>query len=69
MTAAKIDPWLREILRCPVCHAELVDGTAPDGSDELQCGTDCEQPGQRRGYHLEDGIPVMLADEARVFQV
>lgn len=66
---AQIDGWLREILRCPVCRGELVDGAAPDGSDELQCSGDCEQPGRRRGYRIDDGIPVMLADEARVFSV
>ncbi len=67
--SAQIDGWLREILRCPVCHGELVDGKAPDGTDELQCAGDCEQPGQRRGYRIDDGIPVMLADEARVYTV
>ena len=66
---AQIDGWLREILRCPVCTGELIDGTAPDGAAELQCAGDCEQPGQRRGYPIENGIPVMLVDEARVFTV
>ena len=27
----RIEPWLREILRCPQCKAELVDGTGPSG--------------------------------------
>ena len=66
---AQIDGWLREILRCPVCRGELVDGISPDGAPELQCADDCEQAGQRRGYRIDDGIPVMLADEARVFSV
>lgn len=66
---AQVEGWLREILRCPVCHQELVDGTSPDGAAELQCSGDCEQPGQRRGYRVDDGIPVMLAEEARVFSV
>ncbi|MBC9958079.1 Trm112 family protein [Yimella sp. cx-51] len=66
---AQIDGWLREILRCPVCHGALIDGESPSGSIELQCAADCEEPGQRRGYRVDDGIPVMLADEARVFTV
>lgn len=64
-----IEPWLREILRCPVGKHELADGVAADGSPELQCTQDCEGPGQRRGYRIEDGIPVLLADQARVFTV
>lgn len=67
--SAPIEGWLREILRCPVCRGELVDSSSPDGTAELQCAADCEQPGRRRGYRIEDGIPVMLADEARVFTV
>lgn len=62
-----IEPWLRQILRCPVCHGELVDGQGPDGV-ELQCAGDCEVPGRRRGYRVDDGVPVLLADEARVFE-
>lgn len=64
----QIDGWLRGILRCPVCRQELVDAVGPAGEPELQCAGDCEQPGQRRAYRIDDGIPVMLADEARVFQ-
>ncbi|GAB3578561.1 Trm112 family protein [Calidifontibacter terrae] len=63
-----IDGWLRGILRCPVCRQELLDGTSPTGGPELQCAGDCEKPGQRRGYRIDDGIPVLLADEARIFQ-
>lgn len=36
-----IEPWLREILRCPVCHRELVDGTGPGGAPELHCTGTC----------------------------
>ena len=32
---AELDPWVREILRCPVTGAELVDGAGPDGEPEL----------------------------------
>ncbi|YAL82517.1 Trm112 family protein [Dermacoccaceae bacterium W4C1] len=61
-----IQPWLRQILRCPVCRAELTDVTGPDGGAALRCATDCEKPGQRREYRIEDGIPVMLVEEARI---
>lgn len=64
-----IEPWLREILRCPVGKHELSDSTGPDGAPELQCTQDCQGPGQRRGYPVQDGIPVLLADHARVFSV
>ncbi len=64
---SSIEPWLRDILRCPVCHQELVDGTTPEGEPELQCSGDCGAPGRRRGYRVDGGIPVLLADEARVF--
>jgi uncharacterized protein len=56
-----IEPWLREILVCPKCHAALADGVAADGSPELRCtGADCGLI-----YRIEDGIPVLLIDEAR----
>lgn len=64
-----IEPWLREILRCPVCRGVLVDVTGPDGGPELQCEADCDEPGLRRAYRVEDGIPVLLADEARLVRV
>ena len=28
-----IEPWLREILRCPQCRSELRDDTGPDGAE------------------------------------
>ena len=56
-----IDPWLRDILRCPSCRSELVDGTGPDGGPELVCtSTQC-----RLAYRVDDGVPVLLADQAR----
>ena len=67
MSSTTIDVWLREILRCPVGLHELIDATGPDGSPELQCAADCGGPGQRRGYRIDDGVPVLLADESRVF--
>lgn len=51
-----IEPWLREILRCPRCKGELTDAV---GVAELHCAT-C-----RLGYAVEDGIPVLLVDLAR----
>lgn len=56
-----IDPWLRELLRCPACRAELADGTGPDGGTELVCTS------QECGlaYRVDDGVPVLLVDEAR----
>ncbi|WP_137122204.1 Trm112 family protein [Segeticoccus rhizosphaerae] len=59
-TTAGIEPWLREILRCPQCRSELTDGTGPSGP-ELQCSNEeC-----RLAYRIDDGIPVLLIDEAR----
>jgi len=54
-------PWVRDVLRCPVDRAVLADGTAPDGTPELVC-TD---PGHRAAYPVRDGVPVLLADDAR----
>ena len=57
----RIEPWLREILRCPMCHAEVRDDTGPTGGPELVCtGPDCGL-----AYRVDDGIPVLLVDEAR----
>ncbi len=59
MTEPSIDPWLRAILRCPACHAELADGT-DQGSPTLVCtGAECGL-----AYRVDGGIPVLLVDEA-----
>ncbi|MEO3754371.1 Trm112 family protein [Streptomyces sp. B6B3] len=51
-----IEAALLEILACPVCHAPLRE----DG-DELVCtGESCGL-----AYPIQDGIPVLLEDEAR----
>ncbi len=62
-----IEPWLREILRCPRCKGELIDVTGGEASDdaadaavtELQCRA-CSL-----GYPIESGVPVLLVDLAR----
>jgi phosphomannomutase len=58
--APEIEPWLREILRCPNCGSMLLDGSGPSGP-ELQCtNTEC-----CLAYRIDDGIPVLLVDESR----
>lgn len=51
-----MDPKLLEILVCPVCKGPLENRRA---EAELVCRP-C-----RLAYSIKDGIPVMLADEAR----
>ena len=59
-TGAQIEPWLREILRCPACRSELADATGDTGP-ELHCtNTECALQ-----YRIDDGVPVLLVDEAR----
>jgi uncharacterized protein YbaR (Trm112 family) len=56
-----LQPWLLEILACP-CerHAPLdYDPQAAEGAGELAC-TECD-----RVFRIDDGIPVLLLDEAR----
>jgi uncharacterized protein YbaR (Trm112 family) len=58
---AGIETWLRDILRCPRCRAELKDGAGPDGGPELVCTS----PECGLAYRVDEGIPVLLVDEAR----
>jgi uncharacterized protein YbaR (Trm112 family) len=59
-TLARIEPWLREILRCPQCRSTLIDGSGPAGP-ELHCtNSQCS-----RAYRIDDGIPVLLVVESR----
>jgi uncharacterized protein YbaR (Trm112 family) len=54
-----MDRELLEILACPKCKGELrlaVDET------ELRC-----EPG-RLSYRIEDGIPILLIDEASAYE-
>ncbi len=62
MGAPTIDPWLREIIRCPACLSVLEDGVDPAGAPELRCtGEACG-----RAYRFDGGVPVLLIDEARL---
>jgi uncharacterized protein len=51
-----MDAKLLEILVCPLCKSPLIYRKA---EQELVCKAD------RLAYAIKDGIPVMLADEAR----
>ena len=51
-----MDKQLLEILVCPQCKGEL---TYLASAKELICETD------KLAYPIQDGIPVMLIDEAR----
>lgn len=51
-----MDPKLLDILVCPLCKSPLLYQKA---AGELICKAD------RLAYKIEDGIPVMLVDEAR----
>jgi uncharacterized protein YbaR (Trm112 family) len=52
-----ISQELLEILACPACKAKVE--LKPDGS-ALKC-VEC-----KRVYRIEDDIPVMLVDEAKI---
>lgn len=58
-----IDPELLEILACPKCKQPVEEKTR--GSDELLV---CTAPDCRLAYPVRDGIPVMLIDEASVWE-
>jgi uncharacterized protein len=49
-------PELKEILACPKCKGEL---EFHEDRGEIHCR------GCRLAYRIEDGIPVMLVEEAR----
>ena len=61
--SGRIDPDLLAILVCPKCESELDVRRAADGEEtSLDCAS-CQL-----SYPVEDGIPVMLAEEARPLQ-
>lgn len=49
-----IEPWLLEILRCPVCYAPV---TEDEEASVLRCSAAAHV------YPVEDGIPNMLPPE------
>ncbi len=49
-------PELKSLLVCPLCKGELA---FQEASDEIWCRAD------GLAFPIRDGIPVMLADEAR----
>ncbi len=58
--SGRIDPELLEILVCPKCKGELEVRRAADGEERsLDCAA-C-----KLAYPVEDGIPVMLVEEAK----
>ena len=62
--SGRIDPELLAILVCPKCERELDVQRAQDGEEQ---SLDCVSCGL--SYPVEDGIPVMLAEEARPIRV
>lgn len=69
MARPEFDPWVRGILRCPVGLHELIDVTDEHGAPALRCAKDCDGVGRRRQYPVQDGIPVLLADDATIVAV
>ncbi len=55
---AALAPELKEILACPKCKGDL---EFREAEAEIRC------PRCRLAYRIDDGIPVMLIDEARPF--
>ncbi|MFC3687782.1 hypothetical protein [Aquipuribacter hungaricus] len=60
-----VEPWLREILRCPACRSTLLDVTGDDGAPALRCSGEAPEGGDgcRRTYRFDRGVPVLLVDE------
>ncbi len=59
-----VEPWLREILRCPACRSTLLDVTDPAGAPSLRCAADTTTvTGCGRTYRFDRGVPVLLVDE------
>ncbi len=66
--SSTVEPWLREILRCPACRSTLVDVTDPSGAAALRCAADTTGPvaGCGRTYRFDRGVPVLLVDEGEL---
>lgn len=58
--SGRIDPELLEILVCSKCKGELSVRTGPDGAEAFLDCVACAL-----AYPVEDGIPVMLVEEAK----
>jgi uncharacterized protein len=62
MTTAKppaaLAPELKEILACPKCKGDL---EFREAEAEIRC------PRCRLAFRIDDGIPVMLVDEAKAY--
>lgn len=58
--SGRIDPELLRILVCPKCKGELEVRLGEDGAE---ASLDCTACGL--AYPVEDGIPVMLIEEAK----
>lgn len=59
-----LDAQLLEILVCPVDRGPLLlIGGSTDGTD--RAGAMLYNPRLHKAYRIENGIPVLLADEAR----
>jgi len=64
-----LEPWVREILRCPTCAGELTDREALDDGGTLvsslgPVGSWLACAVCAVAYPIIEGIPVLLADEA-----
>ena len=57
-TPAALAPELKEILACPKCKGDL---EFREAEAEIRCSR-C-----RLAYRIDDGIPVMLVDEAKAY--
>ncbi len=55
--SSALEPWLLEILACPQCRSPL---RLEDDGSALACTDDA----CRLVYRIDDGIPVLLVDEA-----
>jgi len=57
--SGQVDRALLEILVCPKCKGDLSLRSSGDAHDTLDC-VSC-----RLAYPIDEGIPVMLVEEAR----